>query len=380
MPANHALLVIDLAQRQRLFDAFGEAAAARALADLDQACAALIERLLARQEILDLTRSPGLDRWTVRFRITDTLRDPAEVLASIEAAGQKLLHEALCAIFGSGTGMRVPATLAAISEKQLPTQPLARWLDERRQQAATHAAGHDAAADELERILRHGLIDTVVQPIVGLDDRRVRGYEALSRGPQGSPLERPDHLFNAANGLGRGPEVELACARLALERTRGRLPPGQFLSINLGPSALACAADALPLAGRSDVVFEITEHLPLDAAEALHGAIADLRRLGLRVALDDTGCGFADLETAACLRPDLVKLCITIIRNAGRGTDFVGAIRQTVAQLRALDIRVLAEGVETEAQHAALAGCGIELAQGWLYGRPQPLDAAFGAA
>ena len=151
---------------------------------------------------------------------------------------------------------------------------------------------------------------------------------------------------------------------------------GQFLTINLGPAALLRAADVLPLAGRTDVVFELTEHLPLDAAAELRSAIDRLHQLQLHTALDDTGCGFADLRTAEILRPGIVKLCITVIRNADRGDPFIHAIKQTTQQLQALGCRVLAEGVETESQHAALVACGIELGQGWLYGRPLDLERA----
>ena len=168
-----------------------------------------------------------------------------------------------------------------------------------------------ADADEVERILADENLRTVLQPIVRLQDRQLLGFEALSRGPLGSTLERPDRLFAAAGAAGLSVSAELICARLALERTRGRLNHGQFLTINLGPAALLRAADVLPLAGRTDVVFELTEHLPLDAAAELRSAIDRLHQLQLHTALDDTGCGFADLRTAEILRPGIVKLCIT---------------------------------------------------------------------
>ena len=111
----------------------------------------------------------------------------------------------------------------------------------------------------------------------------------------------------------------------------------------------------------------------MDQAEGLTDAVEELRTLGTGLALDDTGCGFADLDTARILRPQIVKLCITVIRNADKGSPYVSAICETTEHLRGLDCRVLAEGVETEEQHAALSNCRIEFAQGWLYGRPGPL-------
>lgn len=130
----------------------------------------------------------------------------------------------------------------------------------------------------------------------------------------------------------------------------------------------------LPLQGRRDVLFELTEHLPLDGAMELSAAVAGLRTQGFGLALDDTGCGFADLDTARVLRPDIAKLCITVVRHAGLGTLLDADIAGSVAQLHQLGCRVLAEGVETQAQHDALCACGVELAQGWLYGRPAAAD------
>ncbi|MDR0775537.1 MAG: EAL domain-containing protein [Azonexus sp.] len=369
------LLVIDLADCQRLFDIFGEDAINRALDDLGRACPALIRRLLAQHEIIE-QKHDRRDRWSARFRLgNDELRDREETLTSLRDAGQQLLRETLVGIFGNSTGMRVRARLALLPEENDPAAGEVLDLC-----FMTEIIGRNDAESiqEITNILGDGSLRTVVQPIVRLSDRRLLGYEALSRGPRNSPLESPDRLFAAAAGAGLTVEAELACARLALERTAKRVPAGQFLSINLGPAALARAIDSLPLAGRDDVIIEITEHLPLDAAEELRDAVAHLRELGLRLSLDDTGCGFADLETVRVLQPDIVKLCITIIRNAALGDPFITAIRKTVAQLHEQNIQVLAEGVETEAQHQALAGCGIELAQGWLYGRPQELDTAFG--
>ncbi|MDR1996585.1 EAL domain-containing protein [Azonexus sp.] len=365
------LLIIDLAGCQRLFDIFGEDAMNRALDDLGRACPALIGHLLAQHEIIKQEHDDRRGHWSARFRIgNDELRDKEEILTSLRDAGQQLLRETLASIFGNSTGSRICARLALLPEENNPTDP--RFVTE------TTDSSDAGNIREIKNILHAGSLRTVVQPIVRLSDRRLVGYETLSRGPRNSPLEHPDRLFTAAAGAGLSLEAELTCARLALECTQKRVPAGQFVSINLGPAALARAVDSLPLAGRDDVIIEITEHLPLDAAEELRDAVAHLRKLGLRIALDDTGCGFADLETVRVLQPDIVKLCITIIRNAALGDPFIKAIRRTVAQLHEQNIQVLAEGVETEAQHQALVGCGIELAQGWLYDRPQELDIAFG--
>lgn len=389
MTGTVAVLSIDIAARDRLIDIFGRAAVDRALADFGAAADGLISRLLAQHALIYRQRQDAAGRWFACFSIlaNGVPRDAEETCAAIEDAGRKLVHDVLNDVFGTGTGMRVPLMLAVL---QLPADvadavtadagaSLSAWLDAKLA-ALPHRRLQDQAVAPavVAAILAERSVRTLLQPIVRMRDRAVVGYEALTRGPRGSPLERPDCLFDAAHANACPVEMELLCAELALERSRGKLPPGGFLTINLGPDALACAAAKLPLAGRREVMLELTEHLPLDQAEGLAGAVAQLRALGHGLALDDTGCGFADMDTVRVLRPEIVKLCITVVRNADKGSPFVNAIRETAERLRALGCRVLAEGVETEAQHAVLVDCGIELAQGWLYGKPEAVEALAG--
>lgn len=250
------------------------------------------------------------------------------------------------------------------------------WLQSAPHSPPCGVSGENTAALVADLLAGPQGMRTLLQPIVRLHDQTVVGYEALSRGPQGSVLESPDRLFAAASACGRTLDMELHSAALALQRTQGRLPPGCFLSVNLGPQALACAAQRLPLQERQDVLLELTEHLPLDGALELSEAVSSLRAQSVGLALDDTGCGFADLDTARVLQPDIAKLCITVVRHAGQGGPLDVDIARTVAQLHQLGCRVLAEGVETQAQHEALRACGVELAQGWLYGRPVAVDTA----
>lgn len=381
MTGTVAVLAIDFPERERLIDIFGPDAVGRALADFGAALDGLYARLLAQHEMIGSQRDDARGCWRVRFRVLagGLPRDPAETCAAIEEAGHKLVHELVVAVFGMGTGMRLAIQLAvlplppgAAADVACPVAWIAARLAGRPQRPLADA---NAAAD-VEAILAARALSILLQPIVRLRDRAAVGYEALVRGPAGSSLERPDLLFDAAHAAGKGVEMELLCAELALKRTRGRLPPGAFLTINLGPAALLRAADALPLAGHADLMFELTEHLPLGEAEGLAAAVSRLRSRGIGLALDDAGCGFADLGTARVLRPDIVKLCITVVRNADKGSPYVAAIAETARCLAGLGCRVLAEGVESEAQHAALTGYAIELAQGWLYGRPAPVAAA----
>lgn len=379
MSETVAVLAVAIPEHARLAEIFGIEAVERALADFGAALDELTARLLAQHTIIDRKRRDAEGRWATRFRMRagELPRDAGETFATIERAGRRLAHDLLVSVFGTGTGMRVPMKLAVLPLPADATEggncPFA-WADAKLDELQRQAPDTSAPPADVDTILAQRSVRTVLQPIVRMRDRTVVGYEALSRGPQHSPFERPDYLFEAAHAAGRTVELELLCAELALERARDRLPAGAFLTINLGPDALLRATELLPLAGTCTLMFELTEHLPLGEAENLRDAVAALRARGVGLALDDTGCGFADMDTVRVLRPEIVKLCITVVRNAERGSPYVPAIAATTDRLLQLGCRVLAEGVETEAQHSVMSGCRVGLAQGWLYGRPAPIE------
>lgn len=371
------VLYIDIADIQSLQDVYGGQAVTQNLSDVSVMIEEKVKRLLSQHSLLDFKMDLQAPHWMASFQMTAgaLLRDFDESRQAIEKATSRVVHESLRDVFGAGASMKMSprvclAPLEATHSGQLADLTQG-WLDPYLSHPAlTEDDTLEAVTAELDDILAGNKLRTVLQPIVSMKDKSVLGYEALVRGPVGSVLERPDQLFDFADRVGRTVEVELACARLVLERTPAQLPEGQFLTINLGPEALMLAQDQLPLAGRENILFEITEHMPLHDAQDLLPVVDKLRQNGIGIALDDTGCGFADLDVARILRPEIVKLCITVIRNADKDCAFLKAIKETSQELLNLGCRILAEGVETQSQHDALQTCPIEYAQGWLYARP----------
>jgi EAL domain-containing protein (putative c-di-GMP-specific phosphodiesterase class I) len=175
-------------------------------------------------------------------------------------------------------------------------------------------------------------------------------------------------LFGAGERFNLTSELEVACARQAAALA-ARLRERRWLSLNLGLEALSKPGVVESLA-RPGLVLEITEHLPLDQAERHAAFYEKARSLGARLALDDTG--FADMAAARAVHPEIIKLCITIMRNANRSSAHLAEIAHTVAVFRTMGAEVLAEGVETVEQADALADSGADLAQGWYFGGPVP--------
>jgi len=191
-------------------------------------------------------------------------------------------------------------------------------------------------ADLLADVLSSQAVASVYQPVVRLDTRAVVGYEALARGPEGTALESPANLLEAARNAGLLAEMDWACrgaaVRAALDHGLG---PPFTLFVNIEPEALgAPVPDALREAwiearGKLRVVFEITERaLTARPAELLH-TIARVRELGWGVAVDDVGADPNSLALMPLLKPDVIKLDSRLIQ--GRPTRDIAAISSAVA-------------------------------------------------
>lgn len=227
-------------------------------------------------------------------------------------------------------------------------------------------------AERVRSVLTGEGLDMAFQPVVNLISRDTRGYEALARFNV-EPRRGPDVWFSEAAHVGLGTELEVAAARLALEQLP-RLGDGTFMSINVSPDVAMARSflgllDPLPVDG---VVLELTEHAKVDDYDALNGALGALRTRGLRVAVDDAGAGFASLRHILQLSPDVIKLDISITRaiNERSAHALATALVSFAGEIGAA---IVAEGIETAEELAALQRLGVSYGQGYYLGRPGPL-------
>ncbi|MBE2317791.1 EAL domain-containing protein [Solirubrobacter sp. CPCC 204708] len=177
-----------------------------------------------------------------------------------------------------------------------------------------------ARTAELRSILEAGLVRSVYQPIVDLDTREVVGYEALARGPVGSPLERPDLLFEAARACGLVEELEWACRAAAL---RGALDARlrKTLFVNVEPSLLdvAMPEELMALFARAtrelEVVIELTERALTDKPAEMLARVETMRSRGMMIALDDIGADPRSLALMPFVNPEVIKLDLRLVQE-----------------------------------------------------------------
>jgi len=232
-----------------------------------------------------------------------------------------------------------------------------------------------AEAERSEKQLRVnvalGALEMVFQPIVDLRTGSTVGAEALSRF-LAPPVRPPDHWFAEAADVGRDVELEVAAVEAALQQLR-KLPRGIYLSLNASPTTMVSPEFRSVIAdvAAERVVLELTEHTGIDDYDSFKGAISQLRSQGLRLAIDDAGSGFSSFRHILNLRPDVIKLDITLTR----GIDLDPARRALGAALLtfgldAYNASMVAEGIETEGELNTLRALGCRYGQGFYLGKP----------
>ncbi|WP_334134155.1 phosphodiesterase [Tepidimonas sp.] len=221
-----------------------------------------------------------------------------------------------------------------------------------------------------------------LQPIIELASQRVFGHEALVRTRADCAWRTPEQLFAAAAREGCTLELELACVRTALGVRQQETVHG-LLFINVSATALvqraldtasqgwqgARQAQTMPLAG---VVLELTEHERVHDLDALQQALALWRGAGAALALDDFGDGRSSLRLWSELRPEYVKIDKYFTQQVHENGHKLQTLRALQHLADTFGAQLVAEGVEHADELRVLRDMGIPLAQGYLFGRPEP--------
>ncbi len=217
-------------------------------------------------------------------------------------------------------------------------------------------------------------ITMAFQPIVDVATRQVFGYEALMRGRERQGAADMLAMVSDANRY----SVDQTCRVVAIDLA-SRLGLQGMLSINFLPNAVykpeTCIRATLEAAHEMNfpaerLMFEVTEsERVLDHAH-LRNIFVEYRRQGFTTAIDDFGAGHSGLNLLADFQPDIVKLDMALTRNVDQDRVRRAIVAGIVRLCEALDIDIIAEGIETPAECLALQDEGIRLFQGYLFARP----------
>ncbi len=251
---------------------------------------------------------------------------------------------------------------------------LAREVD-RAVEAGSERLTDAGAGVRIDQLLREGAFTPVFQPIVDIRTGATFAVEALTRFTD-EPRRSPDVWFDEAHTVGRGMELELATLAAALDAVRA-LPADIAVSVNVSPTTLLdrrllTCLDVVD--EQRPVIVEITEHAPVADYGRLDEVRAELRARDIRLAVDDAGAGFSSLRHVVRLRPDLLKLDMSLTRGIHMDPVRHALAASLVDFARRTGVTLIAEGVEEEAELTALTELGVDAAQGYLLSRPLPVE------
>ncbi|HZZ10899.1 MAG TPA: phosphodiesterase [Paraburkholderia sp.] len=235
-----------------------------------------------------------------------------------------------------------------------------------------------SVAPRIGELIARRELSAVFQPIVNFEDGAILGYEGLIRGPAGTPLETPFALFSQALAQGCGLELERAAARTCIEAFARLDYEGQlFLNFSAGAIRQLAAArdDALALLRHCGLdprrlVIELTEQNAVLDVGSFRPVIDLFRTAGARFALDDYGTANASMNLWVRLQPDIVKIDRFFIHDIACDPLKFEAVRAMQHFATASGARLVAEGIENEADLIVVRDMGIGCGQGFFFGRP----------
>ncbi len=240
--------------------------------------------------------------------------------------------------------------------------------------------------ERFKRICAEGSFDLVYMPVASLKDGSFHHFEALTRFREAAG-ESPFQLITLAEEVGIIPTFDLAVAQRSILTIEAAKKTGPFTPIAINVSGHSISdpkfcADLKKLLterfGNEDhLSLEITESAQITDLEGVNEAIQQFRRIGFKVALDDFGAGAASFDYLNSFDVDTVKFDGPVVKRAvstKKGKAFLASMATLCHEI---EVETIAEMVEDEALAEFLGSCGIELGQGWYFGKPMPTEEAF---
>lgn len=231
---------------------------------------------------------------------------------------------------------------------------------------------------ELQKIIIENNIKTVYQSVVDLTSLEIIGYEALSRGPEGTEFANPTLLFVLASEFGLSFELDVLCRNLAFTNIRN-LGTDKKIFVN----TLAMTIHDPEFRGQylkkllediklkpHNVIFEINEKMAIDNYDLFKIALKDYSDIGIVQASDDMGTGYSGLEKIMELNPAFMKIDISLVRDIDKSYIKQQIIKAMVSLSGGLNSNIIAEGIETRAEYDTLRKLDVKYGQGYFLGKP----------
>lgn len=317
---------------------------------------------IAEGKLPRLIRNPRDHPFTAQFAVTEALPVGAHLSVPIRLRDGQVYGTFCCFSFVADQSLTERDLAIMEAFAQVAADLIQNSIDRDR--------ARQTKLSKVKEMLRSRELEMVYQPAIRLDATCIEFVEALARF-RSKPYQEPNRWFAIAAEVGLGVELELLAVRMALQGL-SQLPAGTAVSINVSPDTVVSddLTAILTSAPMDRIILEITEHETVANYELLISALAPLRSRGLRIAVDDTGAGHSSFRHILKVRPDLIKLDMSLVQRIDTDPARRALASALIAFARDIGSELVAEGVETDAELNALTKLGVKVAQGYLLSEP----------
>jgi PAS domain S-box-containing protein len=340
---------------------------------------------------------PGGDEFAV---LAEELHDPSDAIRVAERIQERLAvpfdangHEI---VISASIGIAFSSSGRAEAQEILGDAEIAMYRAKHNGRGRCEVFDNAMHAGALKRLkletdLRKALaleeFRVYYQPIVSLHSRQIVGFEALTRWQRPEGIVMPGEFIGVADEIG----IILPLNRQLMQEACGQLrswhglfpsDPPLTIAVNITPKQfsqpdLASQIDTILQQTGVDphcVDLEIAETIAMADADRSAVVLSELKALGVRLNIDDFGTGFSSLSRLQRFPVDTLKIDRSFVSRMDRDPETQEIVRIIVVLAHGLGLRVVAEGVETEEQSDLLKQIGCELAQGYLFSKPESAE------
>ena len=325
--------------------------------------------------------------------IHDYYADGITILMNLKGSAKQLIYmdELISSISDEVRNRLVsvhstPVTLSRgymfVEHKHYPTEGAIDTAQRNAVTMAEAASPMSAMQETINQIIENGDINLLAQPIFDVATNKIKAYEVLTRGPRGTELESPLSLFAVARQTGRLYDLEKIVLEKSFKQISDNESP-QNVFINFTPVTLSDSRfvnDVKDMLSKykgvyaNQIVMEITERDPILNIEEFVESIKGLRKMGFRLAIDDTGVGYSSLYAIIEIMPEIIKIDRSVIENIDHNSVKETMLKGLLLIAKETGSVVVAEGIESIGEAMVLSRNRVDLAQGYYYARPSTVD------
>ncbi|RFU70104.1 EAL domain-containing protein [Peribacillus saganii] len=376
-----AVIAYNLNNLRELAENLGKNSYNKYIINLKSVFMEVIKRIVPKEDIL-IIHDYYSDGLTLLLKVNPKKQFPADLDGLTSKVAEDTAKH-MKALF-SGAALDVRPGYMFIEKKHYSIEDA---LNKAHHQAVAMAekrvhSGFNQMLYSMNKIVSGKSIRLLAQPIFDVATREIKAYEVLTRGPAGTELENPLSLFSVARQTNMLYDLEIIVLHKTLEQISLN-GSAQNVFINLTPITvgskrflddLKIILDLYKDVSPSQIVIELTERDSFEDIEYLQMNIKKLRKMGFRIAIDDTGAGYASLHTISEIMPDIIKIDRSVIQNIDSNSVKESMLKGLLLIANEAGASVVAEGIESEKEAMVLSRNKVDFAQGYYYAKPAKIE------